>query len=165
MHVRGHRATGLRRRALGALLALAWLLGVEVLPALHQAGHDDGAPHDHTPAGTIVTVSFDTAPHDHGDGRVHAHPDTAAREPEVQAADRPRTPRRVPEDTSLDTPAHAHTAVGLAHHLAALHAPPPPELIPAEPDRTSIELARDPDRRLTDTHHAAPRARGPPAVG
>jgi hypothetical protein len=60
-----------RSRARLALAGCAlWLIGVEALPAMHEAMHDRLAPHQHA-AGSIVTVSFEDTTHRHPDGTIH----------------------------------------------------------------------------------------------
>lgn len=140
-----------RRRALAALALLLWLLGVEVLPNVHLASHGDGTAHDHTPAGMIVTVSFDTAPHAHDDGVVHTHA-----EPTAEDA------RAYPPMTSLDVPRHGHTAAGLAHRLLALHEAPPPVLAPIAVDRVATDIVHETRGRATLDVALTSSARGPP---
>lgn len=54
------------RRHLAIVACLLWLAGVELLPAIHQARHDELAPHRHDNGGMVVTVSFGEAPHRRG---------------------------------------------------------------------------------------------------
>lgn len=159
-----------RRRALAAVACLLWLLGVEVLPNLHLATHDDATPHVHTPGGMIVTVSFGATAHRHADGSVHAHaePDgDLAEHAEPTADDDEKREERDERDEreaqlAFDTPPDLHVAAGLAHRALALHDPPPPELEPVAPTRhVTLAIA------LVEDHpgYATPRtasARGPP---
>ena len=69
--MKGMRCPAPSRRAVATIMCLLWLLGVEVLPNLHLSSHD-ASTHEHTTAGTIVTVSFGSTAHAH-DGTVHSH--------------------------------------------------------------------------------------------
>ena len=110
------RTRTLRRRALAALAILLWIAGVEVLPNVHLAAHDDD--HTHAPDGTIVRVVFEQ-PHRHDDGTVHAHGggDAGGDVADHGAAKRKRGSARLAID---EAPAH-HAAAGLAHRAVALH--------------------------------------------
>lgn len=156
--MRTRRQIRTRRRTYAVLAALLWLLGVEVLPNLHLATHGDATPHDHTAAGIVVTVSFEAAPHQHADGRVHAHA-----EPDPAKAHATRG-RRHAGRLAVDLPADAHTATGLAHHALALHDAPPPELDPVPPTRTVTAVVTPVRGRASLDLHATPTARGPPAA-
>src|SRR5687768_4644764 len=68
--MRGRR-TNARRKGFAVLACVLWLLGVEVLPALHLARHDDH--HTHAADGAIVSVARGS--HRHDDGAVHADHD------------------------------------------------------------------------------------------
>jgi hypothetical protein len=97
-----------------ALAACAlWLLGVEALPAIHEALHDQLAPHHHA-AGAIVTVSFDDTTHRHPDGSIHFVAPRSHRDHKPVRDGRPRV---------RDLAGHA---AGLAHHAAAIAPAPPP---------------------------------------
>lgn len=88
-------------RAHVAMVTLVlWLLGVEVLPALHLASHD--ADHTHEHDGTIAHVPRShEAEHEHGDNR---------------------GARSGSEHSSLafDDFEEPHTAAGIAHHAVAI---------------------------------------------
>lgn len=147
-----------RRRAFAMITCLLWLLGVEVLPNLHLAAHD-AATHEHTAAGTIVTVTFGTAAHAH-DGSVHSH-DAADR-----AAELTRTAAREHHrnELAIDDPISAHVASGLAHHAVALHAPPPPLLAPLPVVQLVTNVVALPVGRVAVAFVATADARGPPAA-
>jgi hypothetical protein len=147
-----------RRRAVATIMCLLWLLGIEVLPNLHLASHD-ASTHEHTPAGTIVTVTFGTAAHAH-DGTVHSH-DAADRAAELtrQAA---REQHR--DELAIDGPVSTHVASGLAHHAVALHAPPPPLLAPLPVVQLVTNVVSLPAGRVDVAFVATADARGPPAA-
>ncbi len=147
-----------RRRVFAMITCLLWLLGVEVLPNLHLATHD-ASTHEHTPSGTIVTVTFGTAMHAH-DGSVHAH-DAADRAAELtrQAA---REQHR--NELAIDGPVSRHVASGLAHHAVALHAPPPPLLAPLPVVQLVTNVVALPVGRVDVAFVATADARGPPAA-
>ena len=130
---------------------MLWLLGVEVLPDLHLAGHE--ADHTHEPDGTIVRTTFGT--HAHADGVVHAdHIDH-----EIERDHH----RRHGDQLAIDHPAHG--AAGIAHRALALHQPATPLLAPLPIARAMLWLEREPNERLTAADAARPAARGPPARG
>jgi hypothetical protein len=127
-----------RSRRLGVLCTLLWLLGIELLPAAHLAGHR--ADHTHGADGSIV------ADHEHdATGHDVLHHDDL---------DLDHTGRLV-----LDHPSHA--AAGFAHHAIALQTPPPPPALVAAtvaaPHRTLPALASPPA-----APEVRPTARGPP---
>lgn len=147
--------TPVRARAVRARLALAavalWLAGVEALPAIHEALHDQLAPHVHT-AGAIVTVSFEDTTHRHPDGTIHFATPRAARRGHPVHDGRPR---------ARDVAGHA---AGLAHHAAAIAPAAPPILHPLPVDRRPVLVAV----RLRSAIAARPplsaTARGPPSI-
>lgn len=147
-----------RRRAVAMITCLLWLLGVEVLPALHLSSHDP-TTHEHTPAGMIVTVTFGTATHAH-DGSLHSH-DAADRAGELsrQAA---REQRR--NELAIDGPVSRHVASGLAHHAVALHAPAPPLLAPLPVVQLVTDVVALRAGRVDVAFVATADARGPPAA-
>lgn len=140
-----------RRRVLATILALSWVLGIETLPALHLAAHDDD--HTHDASGTIVRVTF--GGHRHADGTVHgAH----AIELEVAA---PKS-RRI-EQLAVRGPSD-HAASGIAHHATALQSSPPPLLEPLAVTRAWVEISVGIDERLDALVLARANARGPPVA-
>jgi len=145
-----------RARATRARLALVacvlWLVGVEVMPALHEGLHDRLAPHRHE-GNSIVTVSFEDTTHRHPDGSIHF---VAPR------ASHGKAPRdRARRDELPDASGHAD---GLAHHAAALASPPPPSTRPLPIDRRprTVAVARAVAFVTQDPLTAT--ARGPPAI-
>jgi len=146
-----------RARAVRARLALAavalWLTGVEVLPALHEALHDQLAPHVHT-AGALVTVSFEDTTHRHPDGTIHfAAPRARRRHPVHGGHDhQPRT---------RDVAGHA---AGLAHHAAAIAPAAPPILHPLPVDRRPVVVALRPCSAIAARPLPPATARGPPSL-
>lgn len=134
-----------------ALAACAlWLAGVEVLPAIHEALHDQLAPHHHR-GGAIVTVSFEDTTHRHPDGTIHF---AAARSPRGDRPVRDGRPR------AGDVAGHA---AGLAHHAEAIAPAPPPITRPLPVDRRpQIAAAIAPIAVISRTPPPAA-ARGPPA--
>jgi len=146
-----------RRRALAAMTCLLWILGVEVLPALHLALHDT-ATHEHAPSGMIVTVTFGATTHAH-DGTVHAH-DAADHAAKLTRTE--RSPRR--DQLAIDEPRSGHVASGLAHRATALHAPPPPLLAPLPVVRLVTNVIASPAGRVAVAFVATADARGPPAA-
>lgn len=148
-----------RRRALAAIACLLWLLGVEVLPNLHLATHDESAPHTHTASGLIVTVSFGETTHRHADGSVHSH---AA--PDGEPADGEPANERANDALAIELPPDLHVAAGLAHRELALHDPPPPDLDPVAPTRlVTLAVALADDHPALEAHATAS-ARGPPTT-
>jgi hypothetical protein len=156
--MKGMRAQHRRRRAFATIACLLWLLGVEVLPNLHLASHDEST-HEHTPAGMIVTVTFGAAAHAH-DGSVHSH-DAADRAAEL-ARHAEREQHR--DQLAIDDPVSAHVASGLAHRALALHAPPPPLLAPLPVVRLVTNAIAVPVGRASVAFVATADARGPPAA-
>lgn len=148
-----------RRRALGVMTCLLWLLGVEVLPNLHLATH--AGDHTHGDDGALVALwdahergteapHDESVPHAHG-GDVHAR-DHASRQGDADAA-------------SLDQPGPpAHAPSGLAHHATALHEAPPALLAAVGITRTVWHLDAPLDDLIGTKTTARPTARGPPAV-
>lgn len=123
------------RRVLLALLgAILWLGGVELVPNLHLALHDQLAAHVHEGDSTIFAH----------EGHVH------------------RAPKRPRSDHDLALRLE-HGAHSLAHHSVALHAAPPPVLaalpVSFKPTIVADIAVAEPDSRSL----AHPVARGPPA--
>lgn len=133
---------------------LLWLLGVEVLPALHEGTHASTAPHQHDAGGMVVTVSFDEPAHRHADGSVHVH--------EAGVSDRTKL-RRTEGVTRLseDLP---HGADGLAHHAAAIHEAAPPVTEPRIVDLRPTIVDLDATAELVSLDPLAANARGPPTL-
>ena len=145
------RAQRQRRRArLAAVACLLWLLGVEVLPAIHEGTHASTAPHRHDGGGMVVTVSFDEPAHRHADGSVHSHAATAK-------AKRTEGVTRI----SSELP---HGADGLAHHAAALQQAAPPITEPVSVDLRPTLIAIRATAALVSLDPLAPNARGPPTL-
>lgn len=135
------------RRRLAIVACLLWLLGVEVLPAIHQGTHGSAAPHTHQAGGMVVTVSFDEPTHVHADGSVHAHATK-------------KKARRTEGVTRIgDVP---HGAEGLAHHATALIAAAPPLTKPLPVDRRPSFAIRHQIQILVSTTIPEAAARGPP---
>jgi hypothetical protein len=157
--MRGHHHRTTRRRGFAATAILLWLLGVEVLPNLHLAGHDDD--HTHTPAGTIVVVTFDdAAPHRHADGSVHAHAPETSDAGDAGDADHDVPAPRRGDQLAIDTPAHA--AAGIAHRALALLQAPPPATAPVEVPRVTWWIDAAPAAAPQSLFVARASARGPP---
>lgn len=142
-----------RRARLAAIACLLWLLGVEVLPAIHEGTHAASAPHRHDVGGMVVTVSFDEPAHRHADGSVHVH---AAGAHGAKKARRTEGVTRLGED--------GHRADGLAHHAAAIHAAAPPVTDPARADLPPTILALGATAALVSLDPLAANARGPPIL-
>ena len=136
------------------MTCLLWLAGVELLPALHQAGHADAAPHTHANDGMVITVSFGDAPHRHDDGSVHRHDDARVR----YGAVKPKQDERSRLRDQLD---HAG---GLAHHAVALRATPPPITSPVPVDRLVTFVEPAAVRVLASATVPEAAARGPPVI-
>ena len=149
------RMTPVRARAARARLALAavalWLTGVEALPALHEALHDQLAPHVHT-AGGLVTVSFDDTTHRHADGTIHFATPRAPRRGHPVRDGQPRT---------RDVAQHA---AGLAHHAAAIAPAAPPILHPLPVDRRPVLLVVRAGSAISAAPPPVATARGPPRM-
>jgi hypothetical protein len=120
------------------LLILLWLLGIEVMPGLHQEFHHAG---DHHHDGDQIV-----ADDDHHEADDH------------QDADRP-----VPQ-TELDHPEHAHAGGGLAHRATALRAASPPITKPLRIDRVATDLVASLAQPLISTFALVSCARGPPVT-
>lgn len=135
------------RRRLALVACVLWLLGVEVLPAVHQGMHASLEPHRHDAGGMIVTVTFDEPAHRHADGSVHAHHGTA-----------PVTNRDT-RNRLRDPSSHA---AGLAHHAEALIAVAPPLSAPIPIDRRPTSVVPLPIRILSSATVPEAAARGPP---
>jgi hypothetical protein len=152
----------LRRRTRSrARLALAgcvlWLLGVEAMPALHEALHDRLAPHRHD-HGSIVAVSFGDTTHRHPDGTIHyAAPTARTTRPAGSRSQRPHGSGFCTRDVG----SHAD---GLAHHAAALAPAPPPITQPLPVDRRPVLVVDVRTIDLVARDPLAATARGPPAV-
>ncbi|MBA3459540.1 MAG: hypothetical protein H0T46_06240 [Deltaproteobacteria bacterium] len=142
------------RRQLAIIACLLWLVGVELLPAIHQASHDELAPHRHDSGGMVITVSFGAPAHRHVDGVEHEH---AA--PVVRYA--PVRPKHDGKSRMTDGAAGDHAA-GLAHHAVALLAPPPPMLTPLPVDRRPTSVKPLPIRIPSSATVPEAAARGPP---
>jgi hypothetical protein len=144
--------TRARRRTRRAHLALAavalWLVGVEALPAVHEALHARLAPHHHA-GGSIVTASFEDSTHRHPDGSIHFVA------PRARAKPRPDRPG------VSDAAGHA---AGLAHHAAAIAPAAPPVTTPLPIDRRPVTLAVASEVAWIALDPLAPSARGPPLV-
>jgi len=140
------------------ITCLLWLVGIEVLPNLHLASHDDST-HTHVPSGMIVTVSFEST-HSH-DGTVHSH-DAADDAAERTVAEQRTHHRR--DQLAIDVPLSAHAATGIAHHALALHSPPPPLLAPLPVVHLVSNLIALPAGRVHVAFVATADARGPPVA-
>ena len=144
-----------RRRGFAASACFLWLLGVEVLPNLHLAFHDDD-DHTHASTGMIVKVSFNE-PHDHGDG-IHTHDEHDASA--ISASD---SKRKASDQVAIGQFETNHAAAGLAHHALALHRPAPPLIAPLPVDRLILWVSDAPIERPVLASTTRPSARGPPA--
>ena len=131
------------RRRLALAAALLWLLGIELLPNLHVALHDDLAPHTHVAGGIVFTVTYGEPIHVHPDGTIH----------------RPARPTR-----DRDAIGTHHGDGSLAHHAAAI-APLPPPITKSLPiDRHAMIVAIATGVDLVSLDPLAASARGPPLV-
>lgn len=171
------RAQAARAR-LAVVACVLWLGAVVGTPALHEATHDEAAPHRHD-SGSIVTVVFEDATHRHPDGSIHFASATgsAAGAPAGDAAhrhghghrDQQRHQHRdqAPGDQPQLTDAAdaGHAADGLAHHAAALASPPPPAIRPLPIERRPCSVIVDRTIELVPRDPLAASARGPPALG
>jgi hypothetical protein len=131
-----------------------WLVGVEALPAFHEALHDRLAPHTHV-GGSIVVASFEDSTHRHPDGTIHF------------VAPHAHTPaRKLPRDgrDHVLPPLDGHQADGLAHHAAAIAPAAAPVTQPLPVDRRSILVAEIADQVVVALDPLAAVARGPPAL-
>lgn len=142
-----------RARSARAWLAISactlWLLGVEALPALHEALHAHLAPHRHD-GGSIVVSSFEDTTHRHPDGTIH-----------FVAPKRPHKPIRDGRARVVDSNPGAH-ADGLAHHAAAIAPAPPPITKPLPVDRHAMIVAIARAAEAVSLDPLAATARGPP---
>jgi hypothetical protein len=131
-----------------------WLLGVEVLPAIHEGTHASSAPHRHDGGGMVVTVSFGEPTHRHTDGSVHAHSPAAPAK-----AKRPRT-----EGLTRMSGELPHGADGIAHHASALQQAAPPIAEPLPIDLRPMLVAIRATAEPVSLDPLAPNARGPPTL-
>jgi hypothetical protein len=133
---------------------LLWLVGVEVMPALHEGMHDRLAPHRHDSGAIVpvVMVSFEDTTHRHPDGSIHF------------VAPRSRAPGKPPRDGRPRASDPTHHADGLAHHAAALAPVPPPITQPLPIDRRPITLTVARSIELVARDPLAATARGPPTA-
>jgi len=157
--MRAMRITARRRRAFAIVTCLLWLVGIEILPNLHLATHDD-TTHTHGPTGMIVTVSFGAPAHAHDDGSIHSHDAADHAADLTRQADR----ERHRDQLALDNPVSTHAAGGLAHHALALHSPPPPLLAPLPVVRLVSSQIALPAGRVGIAFVATADARGPPVA-
>jgi hypothetical protein len=144
-----------RTRSARARLALAacvlWLLGVEVLPAVHEALHDRLAPHRHD-GGSIVVASFEDTTHRHPDGSIHF------------VAARARGTGKASRDDRPQVNGSAGHAAGLAHHGAAIAPAAPPVTQPLPIDRRPTSVVATRTIELIAIDPLAATARGPPTL-
>jgi hypothetical protein len=144
-----------QRRSIALWTCVLWLLGAEVLPALHQAGHDDH--HTHAADGSILARELEQHFAAHEAGLAHHH-HPVKREPR-----RPRRPHS--EQTALDHAGSGHAATGIAHHAAAVQRPARPVLSPLPIAPPTWRVVYERHDQLARTIAARPNARGPPAHG
>jgi hypothetical protein len=143
-----------QRRSIAVLTCVLWLLAVEVLPAIHLAGHDDH--HTHADDGAIRALEQHFAAHEAG----IAHDDHAL---ELRAPKR-RAPR--PDgQLAIGHAPYAHAAAGIAHHAIALHRPTPPLVAPLPVAPIEWRTLHVVEAQLASAALAHPNARGPPARG
>jgi hypothetical protein len=149
------------RARLALVACVLWLLGVEGMPALHQATHDWLAPHRHD-HGSIVTVSFEDTTHRHADGTLHVAAPPLGTPPRAVPPAEPDAPDgRDGEPTASRGSDHAD---GLAHHAAALAPPPPLITRPLPIDRRPSSLVVVRTVELVTRDPLAATARGPPTI-
>lgn len=157
------------RRVFAVVACLLWLLGVEVLPNLHLAFHDD----DHThAAGVIVVARVTLEDHDHTGAAAHQHDDAHHSElakpghekVDIEDPVDERPKRRRVDQLAFDLERSGHAAAGLAHHALALLDPPPPVLAPIAVDRQIVRAVTTLADRLPTTTVARVNARGPPPI-
>jgi hypothetical protein len=160
MAMRGsyRQRTTRRRSTLAVIAALLWVAGLELLPNLHLAIHDELAPHHHgaapaTGGGLVVTVTY--GGHRHEDGSWHADEDDRAGDPLAARGD---------HDAAGRDGDPGHGAGSLAHRTLALHTPPPVVTAPLPVTRAIswIEPASDDAPRSPAAPTAV--ARGPPSA-
>jgi hypothetical protein len=158
---------------LAVATCVLWLLGVEVLPNLHLATHDEH--HTHAADGSILGDGDGDGDHDHDHAAIaedhHHHHDhhgaLAAEAPTVLAELAPDPHAPEPGDSPVPAIEHrssGHAAAGIAHHAIALHRPPPPLLEPLSALRTASQIELAPDLQVSHAPLARPNARGPPAA-
>ena len=133
----------MRRSRIALALVVVWLAGIEVLPNLHLALHDQLGAHTHVGDATVFVAS-----HRHADGTVHEL-------------------RRIARAASGDRLAHlaaalAHGRHSFAHHTAAMKSSSPPMVAPLPVDRPLLLVAAIAEVAPSSRLHARPCARGPP---
>lgn len=131
---------------------MLWLLGVEVLPAIHEGTHASTSPHRHDNGGMVVTVSFDEPTHRHADGSVHSHTTPA------------KAKRQRPDGLTRISGELPHSADGLAHHATALQQAAPPITEPVPVDLQPVLVAIRATAEPVSFDPLAPNARGPPTL-
>jgi len=138
------------RRAFAICAALLWLLGVEALPNLHLALHEND--HSHATDGTIVgSAQFE---------REYA-------EARAKRGLPPRVLEHGHEHRKRDQLAfdHApHAANGIAHHATALHQPAPPLTTPVAAPHAEAWRFAEPSDRIDLASAIRPSARAPPVA-
>jgi hypothetical protein len=131
------RGTGNHQCVLAILASVLWLLGVVVLPAVHEGRH--ARNHTHAADGTIVV--------DHGD---HQHL-------AIEREHRDHSRGQLAVDHPVDP---GHQAGGVAHHQVAMqHAVPPALPVAPEPIEHAGVAIGDPQITALVVPAAA---RGPP---
>jgi hypothetical protein len=148
--------------------AVLWLLGVEVLPNLHLAVHQDD--HSHASDGAIVAhahhefdADYERARRERDAARRHdvtAHHDDGDSHDERDDDKRNRGPSQLAFDDALD----GHAAAGIAHHATALHQPAPPITNPLAVPHAETWRYAEPNDRIASARATRSTARGPPAV-
>jgi hypothetical protein len=131
----------MRRSRIALALVVVWLAGLEVLPNLHLALHDQLGEHTHVGDATVFVAS-----HRHADGTTHEL----------------RRPRTAPDRLAHLAAALAHGRHSFAHHTAAMKSSSPPLLAPLPVDRPTVLVVALDDAAPNTRLHARPTARGPP---
>ena len=159
------------RRVTAIWLCLAWLLGFELGPDLHQAMHPRLAAHHHDGDrvdGPVIAVHVDGEVHHHG-GVAHQHAlsggPVARPSPVGSSPDgSPTRDARLPGAHEL-VPAHpapGHGAHSAAHRGLAIATAPPVVTAPLPVVRTLVPTAAPASGSRTDAPTPAAAARGPP---
>jgi hypothetical protein len=150
------------RRRLAVLGCLVWMLGVEVLPALHQASHAWLPAHRHEGDARPGSEPSVTVRRDATSAATHAHEGVFHRHGGGGGAN-----ERADVDLGIDStdraPDPGHGRHSLAHHTLALRAPAPAILHPLPVDHHVVPVSHAVARLVAAAPPPDAGARAPPA--
>jgi hypothetical protein len=148
-------------------MGVLWLLGVELLPDLHLAFHDD-RDHTHAADGTIVRVEHERG-HGHGRGHGHSHAHDSGHghghSHSLDAAPEAGVPRAVVGPRSDQHPRPIVEPVSRAEAPRAALGTPPHADASADDAQPAIDNQRGSDHAASGiAHHAIALHRPPPPL-